>query len=75
MSVTKEICQRKKSYFTKKHAMNDMRKIHEREGREDMNVYECPHCFCWHVGHKPGTKIMKQVFRDVKPLKTKKYIY
>ena len=62
-------CGRKKSYFTKSHAMKDMNRM---TNNEHLHVYECPHCFCWHVGHMPGTKTMLNAFRSVEPLKNKK---
>ena len=62
-------CGRKKSYFTKAHAINDMNCL---AGKENLHVYNCPHCFCWHVGHKPGIKAMLKAFKSVKPLKNKK---
>ena len=61
-------CGRKKSYFTRKHATNDMFKMKD---SNYLHVYECPYCFCFHVGHKPGAKQMLAAFDDVVPVKNK----
>lgn len=43
-------CERKKSYFTRSAANKALAKIPK---NDNMHVYECPHCFTFHVGHKP----------------------
>jgi hypothetical protein len=43
-------CGRKVGYATEAIAVRAMDKNHG-YNNADFNVYECPHCFMWHVGH------------------------
>lgn len=47
----KRQCKKKKGYATKAQSINAMDRNHG-YNNPAFNVYECPHCFMWHVGHK-----------------------
>ena len=44
-------CTRKRPYTSIKQATNTMRKYNG--NKKDVHVYECPHCYQYHIGHKP----------------------
>lgn len=44
-------CDRKKSYPRRREAVRAMDRLHG-YNNPAFNVYHCPHCFTWHVGHK-----------------------
>lgn len=45
-------CEKKKSYASQSKATKALDKNHG-YNNPNFNVYECPHCATWHVGHKP----------------------
>ena len=52
LKPAKTQCLRKKPYPTNSQATAAMRLCHGDNDR--FNTYQCPHCKCWHVGHKPS---------------------
>jgi hypothetical protein len=50
-----KMCKGKKKYATETSAGIDMLKLWALDPKEvdNLNVYRCPNCHKWHVGHKP----------------------
>jgi hypothetical protein len=50
-------CVGKRGYTNKAAAKRFLRrsiKLHADFTRDDLNIYRCPHCRYFHIGHKPG---------------------
>jgi hypothetical protein len=47
-------CTGKRWYSDKHEAKKAAKKSEQRFGR--MDVYRCPHCDLWHIGHEPKRK-------------------
>jgi dissimilatory sulfite reductase (desulfoviridin) alpha/beta subunit len=46
-------CVGKKRYRTACEAACDAAALRRKQGRSDIDVYQCPHCGGIHVGHRP----------------------
>ena len=45
-------CDGKRSYKTRKIALQTMGCVKRKRGVENLNVYKCVHCKGFHIGHK-----------------------
>lgn len=49
--ATWNMCRRKKSYPTYRHALSDENTLRLNK-RQQVHIYECPLCGKWHIGHE-----------------------